>query len=57
MPATATISCRSVTDKLLLAADYKRVFWSESMNTITISQNGIEMGFKIGMIKTYSSLA
>ena len=45
MPATATIGVAAkVTDKLLLAADYKRVFWSESMNTITISQNGIEMG-------------
>lgn len=44
MPATATIGIAAqVTDKLLLAADYKRVFWSESMNTITISQNDIEM--------------
>ncbi len=45
MPASASIGVAGrVTDKLMLTADYQRVFWSDSMKTITVSQNGITMG-------------
>ena len=45
MPATLGIGISAqVTDQLMLAFDYKRIFWSNSMQTVTISQNGITMG-------------
>ena len=44
MPAVASIGTAvRVTEKLMLTADYNRIFWSESMRTINVSQNGITM--------------
>ena len=45
LPATLGLGFSAqITNKLMIAADYKRIFWSDSMNTVTISQNGITMG-------------
>ena len=47
VPATASVGVAvNATDKLMLTADYKRIFWSQSMKTISISQNNIEVDMK-----------
>lgn len=46
LPAVASAGFAvQVTDKLMLTADYNRIFWSNSMETITVTQNGMKVPF------------
>ena len=45
-PASASIGIAAkINDKTLLALDYSRIMWSDSMKTITVSQNDATMPF------------
>ena len=46
LPAVASAGFAvQVTDKLMLTADYNRIFWSNSMETITVTQNDMKVPF------------
>ncbi len=43
LPASAGVGVAAkVTDSLLLTADFKKIFWSETMKTITVKQHGMK---------------